>query len=120
MNVLMVSAEMAPFAKVGGLADVVTALAAAMAGRKHDVRVVLPLYGHLDHQREKIRPLAKLPEMSLRVGQEMHDIRFHIRGSARAAVKVYLVECPTLFGRPGVYADEDGLLLAHKKLGANG
>lgn len=108
MNVLMVSAEMAPFAKVGGLADVVTALAAAMAARKHDVRVVLPLYGHLDRQREKIRPLAKLPAVSLRVGQEMHDIRFHIRGSARAAVKVYLVECPTLFDRGGVYADEEG------------
>ncbi|MEN8006826.1 MAG: glycogen synthase GlgA [Candidatus Krumholzibacteriota bacterium] len=108
MNVLMVSAEMAPFAKVGGLADVVTALAAAMAARKHDVRVVLPLYGHLDREREKIRPIAKIPPLSLRVGQEMHDIRFHMRGSPRAAVKVYLVECPALYDRAGVYADEDG------------
>ncbi len=108
MNILMVSAEMAPFAKVGGLADVVTALSAALAGRKHDVRVVMPLYGHLDRQKEKIRPLAKLPPLSVRVGHQMHDIRFHLRGSARSAVKVYLVECETLFGRPGVYIDEEG------------
>ena len=108
MNVLMVSAEMAPFAKVGGLADVVSALSAAMAAHKHDVRVVLPLYGHLDREREKIKPLAKLPPLSLRVGQEVHDIRFHMRGSPRSAVKVYLVECPTLYDRDGVYADEDG------------
>lgn len=104
----MVSAEMAPFAKVGGLADVVTALASALAARKHDVRVVLPLYGHLDHAREKIRPIAKLPPLALRVGARMHDIRFYLRGSARAAVKVYLVECPTLFGQDGVYTDRNG------------
>lgn len=108
MNILMVSAEMAPFAKVGGLADVVAALSAAMASRKHDVRVVMPLYGHLDRTREKIRPLAKLPPLALRVGQQMHDIRFFLRGSANAAVKVYLVECPSLFDRAGVYTDERG------------
>jgi len=108
VNILMVSAEMAPFAKIGGLADVVTALSAAMSARKHDVRVVMPLYGHLDREREKIRPLAKLPPLVLRVGQDMYDIRFHMRGSPRAAVKVYLVECPELYGRAGVYADEHG------------
>lgn len=108
MNILMVSAEMAPFAKVGGLADVVTALAASLGGRKHDVRVVLPLYGHLDRVKEKIRPVTKLPPMAVRVGQEMHDIRFHLRGSARSAIKIYLVECETLFGREGIYSDDTG------------
>ena len=108
MNILMVSAEMAPFAKVGGLADVIPALSAAMAARKHDVRVVIPLYGHLDRKREKIRPLAKLPPLTLRVGQDMHDIRFHMRGSPRAKVKIYLIECPALYGRDGIYADEHG------------
>jgi starch synthase len=108
VNILMVSAEMAPFAKVGGLADVVAALSAAMASRKHDVRVVMPLYGHLDRAKEKIRPLAKLPPLALRVGQDMHDIRFHMRGSPRAGVKIYLVECPSLYDQKGVYADEHG------------
>jgi starch synthase len=86
----------------------VTGLADGLAGRKHDVRVVLPLYGHLDLKKEKIRPITKLPPLALRVGQQMHDIRFHLRGSPRAAVKVYLVECPTLFGSEGIYADAEG------------
>ena len=43
MNILMVSAEYAPLAKVGGLADAVAGLAQALARRGHDVRVVLPL-----------------------------------------------------------------------------
>jgi len=108
MNIMMISAEMAPFAKVGGLGDVVAALSSALAARKHDVRVVLPLYGHLDRQREKIVPIKAIPPLTLRVGQQVYDIRFHRRGSARAGVKVYLVECAALFGRPGIYTDAAG------------
>ena len=112
MNILMVSAEMAPFAKVGGLADVVTALSAALAARIHDVSVVMQLYVHLVLVWVKIRRLVKLPPLALRVGQEMHDVRFFMRGSPRSKVKVYLIECPTLYGRNGVYADENGKAFA--------
>ena len=108
MNILMVSAELAPFAKVGGLADVAEALSRSLAGRGHDVRVVLPLYGSLDRERDKIRPLKKLSPLSLRVGGRMHDVRFHLRGSSSAAVKVYLVECAALYDGRGVYTDENG------------
>ncbi len=104
----MVSAEMAPFAKVGGMADVAAALSRSLAGRGHDVRVVLPLYGALDREQEKIRPLKKLPPLSLRVGQKMHNIRFHVRGSTSSAVKIYLVECSELFDQRGIYTYNDG------------
>jgi starch synthase len=104
----MISAEMTPFAKVGGLADVAASLSLALARRGHDVRVVAPLYGDLSRTAEKIRPLKKLPRLQARVGQRMHDFRFHVRGSASAAVKVYLVEADELFDRPGIYLDEKG------------
>ncbi len=103
----MVSAEMAPFAKVGGLADVTAALSRALAARGHDVRVVLPLYGSLDRKKEKIRVLKKLPPLSVRVGQEMIDVRFHLMGSASAAVKIYLVGAD-LFEQRGIYTDAYG------------
>lgn len=104
----MISAEMAPFAKVGGLADVVGSLSSALAARGHDVRVVLPLYGDLDREREKIRPLKKLPAVGSRVGQRMFDFRVHLRGSASSAVKVYLLEAEELYGRSGIYLDPAG------------
>ena len=44
MNVLIISAEVAPFAKVGGLADVAGALPKALHRQGHDVRVVMPCY----------------------------------------------------------------------------
>jgi starch synthase len=47
MNILMVSAELSPLAKTGGLADAVTGLSDALAARGHDVRVLLPKYAHI-------------------------------------------------------------------------
>lgn len=103
----MVSAEMAPYAKVGGLADVTAALSRALARRGHDVRVVLPLYEEQTRGAEQVRLLKKLPPLAVRVGQEVHDIRFHMLGSPSAAVKVYLVQADLFAGR-GIYTDENG------------
>ncbi len=44
MKVLFVSAEVAPFAKVGGLADVAAGLPKSIRGQGHDCRVILPFY----------------------------------------------------------------------------
>jgi len=44
VKILMVSSEVVPFAKVGGLADAVPALCEALHRRGHDVRVLMPMY----------------------------------------------------------------------------
>ena len=47
MKVLFVSAEVSPFAKTGGLADVAGSLPGALAAEGHDVRIVMPRYGQI-------------------------------------------------------------------------
>jgi len=93
---------------VGGLADAVAGLAQEMGRRGHDVRVVLPLYGHLDRSVLGIRPLKKLPPMAVHAGGRMHEVRWHVQGSGRGAVRIYLAES-TLFDTDGVYDSADGL-----------
>src|ERR1700686_3388828 len=44
LKVLFLSAEVAPFAKAGGLADVCGSLPKALAALGHDVRVVMPAF----------------------------------------------------------------------------
>ena len=44
LKILVVSSEVAPFAKTGGLADVAGSLPKALALQGNDVRVVLPRY----------------------------------------------------------------------------
>ncbi len=59
MNILFISAESAPFAKVGGLGDVVAAgsLPTALRNTGVDARVIMPLYGTIDYARYDIKPL---------------------------------------------------------------
>ena len=46
-RILLVSAELAPIAAVGGVAEYVLGLAAALTRAGHDVRVILPCYAYL-------------------------------------------------------------------------
>lgn len=48
LRILMAASECVPFAKEGGLADVVGALPKQLAALGHDVRVVMPRYGRID------------------------------------------------------------------------
>ncbi|HZI92876.1 MAG TPA: glycogen synthase GlgA [Patescibacteria group bacterium] len=92
----MIASEMAPLAKVGGLADVVGALSAALVSEQHDVRVVLPGYAAIDLSRHTVKngPNGRTVEVAAGNG---------------ARVTVHLVESDRHFGRPGIYNDpKDG------------
>ncbi|NJK90481.1 MAG: glycogen/starch synthase [Blastochloris sp.] len=64
MNILFASSEMTPYAKTGGLGDVLAALPAALRGAGHSVSVVLPLYADL----RRALPGLKPSELVLKVG----------------------------------------------------
>jgi len=51
MYIVMISAESAPVAKVGGLGDFVEGLAHDLAGRGHQVEIILPKYDCLNTER---------------------------------------------------------------------
>lgn len=109
MNILMVAAEMAPLVKVGGLADVVGALPAALAGRGHQIKVVLPRYGDLDVAALGLEPLPGCGPCPVRLGQRMTSLRFQRLPAALAGAEVILADAPEWFDRPGIYAHPDGV-----------
>ena len=48
LKVLLLAAEVVPFAKTGGLADVAGALPKAIRALGHDIRVAMPRYSRID------------------------------------------------------------------------
>lgn len=66
MKVLYVSAEVAPFAKVGGLADVAAGLPKAIKALGHDCRVILPYYQMIaDNSRWKTKVIGESFEVQM-------------------------------------------------------
>jgi starch synthase len=94
MKILMVSAEYAPLAKTGGLADAVTGLAEALATRGHDVRVLLPRYEHLAPSTDGADQIE---------GSKFRYVALDARGKTP---RVYLLESPEL-ASGGIYTGDE-------------
>ncbi len=56
MNILMLSAEVAPFATVGGLSQVLYFLSKSLLRAEHDVRIFSPLHGKVKQREYKTHP----------------------------------------------------------------
>ena len=98
----MVASEAAPFAKTGGLADVVGSLPAALAELGHEVAVLLPLYPSVPRDGAR-RTHDRLPVWlgGRYFGTSLLCIDQH-------AVPYYFLDCPLLYDREGLYGDEEG------------
>ncbi len=101
MNVLFVSAEVVPFAKVGGLSDVVGALPKALRQQGVDARVVMPYYGFIDPQQYKITHL-----FSFQFPRTTGMTDTHVYTTTLDGVQFYLVRGWPFFGEDrSVYSD---------------
>jgi starch synthase len=89
MRILLAAAEMAPLAKVGGLADVMGALPKALRKRGHDARLILPAYPMiLNDPRWQIEPLLELP-VPIHAGWQEHARFYQLQ--LPSSLIVYLV-----------------------------
>lgn len=101
----MVSSEMTPYAKVGGLADVVAALSYELARKGHEVKVVLPLYGSISpekHWKALADPLLVPFGDGPRFGRVWETTGGHPN------LHFYFLEHNHYFQRAGVYGDAGG------------
>ena len=100
MKILMVSAEAVPFAKTGGLADAVSALAGSLSKMGHDVRIVMPRYYKID--RKKLTKLEGPLGVPVGMGQEWTAV-YTTTLPGFPKVNVYFLDHEQCFGRDGVY-----------------
>ncbi len=109
MRIVTVASECEPFAKTGGLGDVVDSLARSLGRLGHEVDVYLPLYrgvtppGRVDRRTVRV-PAAGVTVVERRSRSRAVDI---VTGDA-AGYRIRLVDAPDLFDRAGLYGDEAG------------
>jgi starch synthase len=100
-RVLMVGSEAAPFAKTGGLSDVLGSLPRALREIGIEVSVLLPYY-----TQTRVFPMRRIWDgLRVKLGQ-----RTYICGIMRSEQDdtFLFLDCPELYDRPGIYSDQRG------------
>jgi len=104
MRVLFVSAEVSPFAKVGGLADVALALPRALARLGVEVAVVMPKYRGIA---EKVG-LAEAARFSVPVGKDNKECVAYRATLPASDVPIYFLGNDPYFDRDQIYGEGGG------------
>lgn len=103
MRILFAAAEIFPFAKSGGLADVADALPRALQEQGVDVVSVMPLYGFIDRRKFGVRFLE-----SFVVKLGTRRLRIKLYGADNGGVPTLFIDAAGFFKRPGMYGDSEG------------
>src|SRR5688572_32160262 len=101
MEILMVAAELSPYAREGEAGDSVAALSRMLVQLGHEVTVALPRYASFEAQ--GLLVARRLTPLKLASGESVTVFD----GQLGSGVKIALFDAAELFSRPGVYG-EDG------------
>ncbi len=95
----MPSAEIAPFAKAGGLADVVGSLPPALKKLGCDVRLIMPLYEFIDRKKYKLKKIYS--NIEIPSGVRIVTVNLWQVSLPGTRIPVYFIEAPKYFiGKP--------------------
>lgn len=102
MKLCILSSEIMPYAKTGGLADVTGALIRQLIGLKHEVRAFMPLYGTVRRAYAQLRPVPSVQQVAVTLGSAAYEFSLQA-DSIDGNNSQYFVDCPALFDRPNFY-----------------
>ncbi len=102
-KILLVSSEAAPYAKSGGLGDVVGSLPKALKEADVDVRVVLPKYATI--KEEHLQDVEYLGSFLVNLAWRTQEAKILRKNTG--AFPVYFIENDFYFGREGLYGYGD-------------
>jgi len=105
MRVAMVSAEMVPFAKVGGLGDVVGALSKELQAGGHDVVVFLPHYRDIHPSRHPGLTFEPAGEVEIGMGSTSARATITLATIRETGVRLGLIGNEGYYHRPDPYVD---------------
>jgi starch synthase len=106
MKIAIAASEVTPFAKTGGLADVIGSLPKALAKSGCEVKVFMPKYSSIDEYKYELHYESALGEIPIRVGGNLRNIHVLTSKLPGSDVEVYFIDCPQYFNRNGFYTND--------------
>jgi starch synthase len=106
LKLCILSSEIVPYAKTGGLADVVGALARSLGAAGHDTRAFMPLYPIVRRNHPELKPHPAIQQVALTIGVTEYAFSLHTASTPGAGLIMYFVDCPALFDRPSLYTND--------------
>ncbi len=107
MRIVFAASECIPYAKTGGLADIMGALPAAVAAQGHDVTMYLPLYRQVQKHLQSSRRSVAIESLTIPFQNYSRFVTV-IDGGKREGVQYYFIDCPELFDRESLYGTAAG------------
>jgi starch synthase len=105
LRICFATAEMTPFAKAGGLADVSGALLKYLHADGHDIRLFMPAYSNAALKGVEVQPVEFLQNLWVQLGTYRYDFSILTARLPGSDAPVYLVDCPACFHRGALYTD---------------
>ncbi len=106
LKILIAAAEVAPFAKTGGLADVAGSLPKALATMGNDVRIVMPKYRMIDTQQTRVDFPVEIGGRKETAIIRESSIEAHL-GDVHKEVPIYFIDNYHYYDREGIYCHWD-------------
>jgi starch synthase len=106
MQIIYIASEMEPYCKVGGLGDVMGTLPKKISGKGPDVKVIIPDYGVIDHDKYNIN--SYFDYFLIDIAGKKYKCKVSRLAPAKENYEILLIGNDELFDRPGIYTDSNG------------
>ncbi|NTW49577.1 MAG: glycogen synthase GlgA [Chlorobiales bacterium] len=105
LKILFVSGEVVPFAKTGGLADVLGSLPQAIEDRGNEARIMMPKYGFINDRKYRLHDVLRLKEIPVQVDDRKEVLSVKVTALPSSKIQTYFLYHEGFFKRDGMYVN---------------
>jgi starch synthase len=103
LKLCVLSSEILPYAKTGGLADVAGALVQNLRLLGHEVHAFMPLYSAVRAAHPELRPVGGVQHVPMAIGDTEYRFSLQTANFPGTDIPMYFIDCPALYDRSDFY-----------------
>jgi starch synthase len=107
MKVALISSEMEPFAKTGGLADVAGSLGKYLSANGLQTILIMPFYSSINTQEYNFRAVEEAQECEVWFGKKLYHYSVFTTTLPASNATVYFIHSPELYNRWSLYTNDE-------------